>query len=378
MAVSFMCCHPEGAHTRETIGKKDTEEAYVSRTSALTEQNIRVLTRHGGARVLHGAITEMPSESAMTMEKSTAFLDAMRDRRMHDALTILNMGGAPVDPNCVYRHRLESHECCCPEPFETSQPALCLAVWAICKWDVTNSQVVGRGCGEDAAFEIVQILLDRGANVDGMTGDVDSGGAYPDRLYRRSALWLALQTHSPRIVKVLLDAGANPDIGIVEESFQAHLFPCEDALKLKQLSGRMMKNLVQMQSMLNEARAVRPRDQSPPRIAGHGGCWDRKTAFSAPAWQSAGVKSLILTCKLVSGHDAGSMLVVCTAISGEELANVLCEDEGADVAWLRSALATQLEQPVCLLSSDARILEDNELLTTALAPLAETCDNQVL
>jgi len=168
-----------------------------------------------------------------TSEKNCILLDALKERRLQDALEIMRSAGFPVDPNCVDRLRSEQDD-------GLSDTALSLAVRARKQWDA-GGQIVGEGAPEEAVRPVIEKLLEMGADIDGASLEIESCGSWPAIQFMLSPLHLAIKTGSPSLVQLLLDAGANPDMGSSHFQFaNQEWMPCDRAAS--SLNDDMKKN----------------------------------------------------------------------------------------------------------------------------------------
>lgn len=168
-------------------------------------------------------------------EKNEAFLEALREGKLDEAMNLLDSSGAPVDPNCTgsFDHAGASFLSGGRKfaDIRTARtPALCMAVMARCTWD-SQGRVIGQLADGASVVRVVERLLAMGASVDELRNEVLTCGSWPDERTSKTALYLAAQTRSPALVRLLLDAGADPTKGFCQCQFApAASMPCEHAL----------------------------------------------------------------------------------------------------------------------------------------------------
>jgi hypothetical protein len=179
-----------------------------------------------------------------TSEKNCILLEALKERRLQDALDIMCSSGFPVEPNCVHNcrsqqgheltvtHFIGGHSVRKRVPSDVrdqSETALSLAVRARKQWNA-KGEIVGEGASEDEVIPVIQKLLALGADVDAVSLEFESCGSWPDFQPMISPLYLAVQTGSPTLIQLLLDAGANPDMGRSHYQFASDAWiPCDRA-----------------------------------------------------------------------------------------------------------------------------------------------------
>lgn len=155
------------------------------------------------------------------MEKQTAFLEALVACRYSEAKQILKSSGVSIDPNCVHKNnnvgrfaagRLRVTEC----PVQYRHPALTVAIQSGLETAVAegcNSQQTKDWISHDREVaEIAQMLIERSADVNATgdeTQDCESAG-WPE-VCGKTPLCAAIQRGSPVLVKMLLDAKADPN-----------------------------------------------------------------------------------------------------------------------------------------------------------------------
>jgi hypothetical protein len=196
------------------------------------------------AEVVPGAaLFVVRQDPRTTSEKNCILLDALKERRLQDAMDVMCSGGFPVEPNCVDHWRTKQDD----EPRVTvfrgghsipkepsdgpdkNETALSLAVRARKKWNA-KGEIVGEGASEVDVMPVIQKLLELGANVEGVSLEVETCGSWPSFQLMISPLYLAVQTGSPSLIQLLLDAGAHPDMGQSQYQFASNAWvPCDRA-----------------------------------------------------------------------------------------------------------------------------------------------------
>merc|ERR1711970_832132 len=107
--------------------------------------------------------------------------------------------------------------------------ALCLAIRARKTW-AASGKIRGEGLPEPEVLPIVELLLTLGADVEGSCVEVHTCGSWPAETSSKTPLFLAIQTGSAEIARLLLDAGASPVSGKVETQFHPKPCNCDAAL----------------------------------------------------------------------------------------------------------------------------------------------------
>lgn len=152
------------------------------------------------------------------MEKETAFLEALVACRFVEAKDILQSSGFSIDPNCVHKYRIASHgRFGSFGSMRYANPALTVAIQAGSETRLNINVNINVNAGSEMSnekelSEVVELLIQKGADVNGTgeeTEDCESGGA--PTAYDKTPLCAAVQRGSPTLVKILLDARANPD-----------------------------------------------------------------------------------------------------------------------------------------------------------------------
>jgi len=159
------------------------------------------------------------------LEKETAFQEALLARRFQEAKDILSSSGIPIDVNCIHTYRIPSttfqtgpHRIAVTEcPCKAAHPALTVAIQAGLEHCVhflrADSEKVRKFMSqEEEVAELVQLLIEKRADVNATgdeTQDAESNGA--PTVHGKSPLAAAIQRGSPMLVKVLLDAKADPN-----------------------------------------------------------------------------------------------------------------------------------------------------------------------
>eukprot|EP00933_Yihiella_yeosuensis_P027992 TRINITY_DN21805_c0_g1_i1.p1 TRINITY_DN21805_c0_g1~~TRINITY_DN21805_c0_g1_i1.p1 ORF type:complete len:358 (+),score=50.73 TRINITY_DN21805_c0_g1_i1:112-1185(+) len=150
------------------------------------------------------------------MEKETAFLDALLATRFSDAKDILESSGATIDPNCVHRKTVYGAPRVSEVPFLISHPALTVAIQAGLEKVIAFGGARGERMKafmdrENEVSEVVELLILKKADVNAVgeeTQDCESAGCVLVR--GKSPLCAAVQRGSPALVRMLLDANADP------------------------------------------------------------------------------------------------------------------------------------------------------------------------
>eukprot|EP00928_Gymnodinium_smaydae_P037528 TRINITY_DN2602_c0_g2_i2.p1 TRINITY_DN2602_c0_g2~~TRINITY_DN2602_c0_g2_i2.p1 ORF type:complete len:421 (-),score=71.92 TRINITY_DN2602_c0_g2_i2:367-1629(-) len=170
-------------------------------------------------------------------ERNCAFLEALQEGKLDEAMNLLDSSGAPVDPNCSgsFRHDgrsfLEQGGRDFGDIRSARTPALCTAVMARCTWSPAG-QVTGELADDESVVRVVERLLALGASVDEMNTEVHTCGSWPAENVSKTALYLAVQTRSVGLVRLLLDAGADPTKGLRKCQFAPAIsVPSEAALR---------------------------------------------------------------------------------------------------------------------------------------------------
>lgn len=163
----------------------------------------------------------------LKMEKQTAFLEALATSRFADAKEMLeDASGVAIDPNCVLqanvlrlprekgrRVSIGVTEC----PMSYKHPAITVAMIAGLEYTVQALRCLPDAIQEwmsreQEVCEVVALLIQQEADVNATgdeTLDAESAGAPP--VDGKSPLCAAIQRGSPTLVKMLLDAKADPN-----------------------------------------------------------------------------------------------------------------------------------------------------------------------
>lgn len=163
----------------------------------------------------------------LKMEKETAFLEALATCRFADAKEMLeDASGVTIDPNCllkanVYtlprdkRRRVNIGVTECPSSYK--HPAVTVAMIAGLEYAVQACRCLPDAIQEWMSHEqqvcdVVALLIQQDADVNA-TGDetLDAESAGCPSVDGKSPLCAAIQRGSPTLVKMLLDAKANPN-----------------------------------------------------------------------------------------------------------------------------------------------------------------------
>jgi len=152
------------------------------------------------------------------LEKETAFLEALVACRFREARDILHASGVSIDPNCVHRGRITEERVAVSEcPFRYTHPALTVALQAGLERAVhhrgpKHEEMHIHMSREREVLEVVTALIEMQADVNSVGDeqqDCESAGA--PTVHDKSPLCAAIQRGSPALVKVLLDARADPN-----------------------------------------------------------------------------------------------------------------------------------------------------------------------
>eukprot|EP00928_Gymnodinium_smaydae_P037761 TRINITY_DN26172_c0_g1_i1.p1 TRINITY_DN26172_c0_g1~~TRINITY_DN26172_c0_g1_i1.p1 ORF type:complete len:433 (+),score=39.52 TRINITY_DN26172_c0_g1_i1:88-1386(+) len=151
------------------------------------------------------------------MQKETAFLEALASCRFADAKKILESPGVAIDPCCVRRGCPKKH---CPvteSPSRYVHPALTVAMMAgmedfahyiRCDVEKINAWMAREG----EVCDIVALLIEKGADVNATGEEVqDCESAGCPEVHGKTPLCAAVQRGSPALVRMLLDAKADPN-----------------------------------------------------------------------------------------------------------------------------------------------------------------------
>jgi len=151
-------------------------------------------------------------------EKETAFLDALAACRFRDAKEILESSGVTIDPNCVRKGGMEVNKPVSESPCGYRHPALIVAMMSGLEHAVDHflsfkpEKVEAWMSREEEVYEIVKLLIEKQADVNA-TGDEDQDceSAGVVTVHGKTSLCAAVQRGSPALVRLLLDAKADPD-----------------------------------------------------------------------------------------------------------------------------------------------------------------------
>lgn len=208
-------------------------------------------------------------------EKNCAFLEALRKGKLDEAMNVLDSSGVAVDPNCVgsFCHEGPGFLSNAPgarffgEIKTAKMPALCMAVMARCTWS-PKGEVTGEFADDASVVRLVGRLLAMGASVDDLQNEVRTCGSWPDETVNKSALYLAVQTGSSALVRVLLDAGANPTKGCYTCQFSPGTSaPCESALTARRGRQQTENQHIRDDAIIEELRSLLRRKEYEVKIS---------------------------------------------------------------------------------------------------------------
>lgn len=151
------------------------------------------------------------------MEKETAFVEALAARRFEEAKGILESSGVTVDPNCVHRASFQERIAVTECPRTYTHPALTVAIMAGLEHAVRCSssdadQIQKFMSNEKELCDVVQLMIEKRADVDATGEEVqDCESAGCPGVHGKTPLCAAVQRGSPRLVRMLLDAKADPN-----------------------------------------------------------------------------------------------------------------------------------------------------------------------
>lgn len=155
--------------------------------------------------------------------KESAFLQALVACRFNEAKEIIGAelkGGASINPDCIHSGRSEIWPRAVECPTSYRHPALIVAVMAGFENAFkTDNDVDGLHVfmsHEAEICELVELLIQRGANVNAMgnetlTHQTPLKGSKSFVTRNKTPLCAAVQRGSPHLVRMLLDAKANPN-----------------------------------------------------------------------------------------------------------------------------------------------------------------------
>lgn len=187
-----------------------------------------------------------------TSEKNCELVEALHERRMQDALDIIRSSGFPIDPNGMHRWS-------CPRPGflsggrdfhdvkETMQPALTVALKARRQWD-SAGKVCGDGACEDEVALAVEELIRARADVNISSTDIHTCGSWPDTSSIKSPLFTAIETGNVSCVRLLLNAGADSQLGNTEQQFRPKGSSCSDAARKLNASDAVKQEICMLLS----------------------------------------------------------------------------------------------------------------------------------
>jgi len=151
------------------------------------------------------------------MEKVTAFREALLARRFVEAKEILESSGVTLDPNCTIRYRVQERVAVTECPMDYSHPALTVALMAGLEHAVRclkcdTHKIETYMSDEEELSELVQLMIEKRADVNAVgdeTQDCESAGC--PCITGKTPLCAAVQRGSPLLVRMLLEAKADPN-----------------------------------------------------------------------------------------------------------------------------------------------------------------------
>lgn len=195
---NIMYTHGDGTHVR--LDGDDT--VLLKEKDGLVQSKVLILSRQVDPR--------------FKTEKETAFLEALVACRFSEAKDILESSGVTIDPNCVHRRRVQGAAAVSECPYVYSHPALTVAMMAGLEHAVRclrcdPEKVQAYMSHEKEVGEVAKLLIEKGADVNAVgdeTQDCESAGCVT--VHGKSPLCAAIQRGSPPLVRMLLDAKADP------------------------------------------------------------------------------------------------------------------------------------------------------------------------
>eukprot|EP00928_Gymnodinium_smaydae_P060869 TRINITY_DN4475_c0_g1_i1.p1 TRINITY_DN4475_c0_g1~~TRINITY_DN4475_c0_g1_i1.p1 ORF type:complete len:325 (+),score=27.96 TRINITY_DN4475_c0_g1_i1:66-977(+) len=151
------------------------------------------------------------------MEKETAFLEALASCRFEEAKTILESSGVTIDPCCIRRGRPACNVAVSESPYRYAHPALTVAMMAGIEHAVQclrcdPNKINAWMASEKEVCEVVALLIERGADVNAVGDeDQDCESAGIVTVHGKTPLCAAVQRGSPTLVRMLLEAKADPN-----------------------------------------------------------------------------------------------------------------------------------------------------------------------
>jgi len=149
----------------------------------------------------------------LKVQNMRAFAQALEEQRMEEAKDL----AGKISPNSVLNHTFgEGHyyairvtEC----PCSYKHPALTVAIQAGLETAVgSRANMEAWMSGEDAVVDVAKLLIERGARVNATgTEEQNCESAGCPSVHGKTALCAAIQRGSPKLVKLLLDAHADPN-----------------------------------------------------------------------------------------------------------------------------------------------------------------------
>lgn len=154
------------------------------------------------------------------MEKETAFKEALLARCFEEAKDILSSSGITIDVNCIHTYKPAISKPVSESPCRCAHPALTVAIQAGLddaaytgyNYKLDTGKVRKFMSQEKELGELIQLLIEKQADVNATGQEVqDAESAGAPEVHGKSPLAAAIQRGSPFLVKMLLDAKADPN-----------------------------------------------------------------------------------------------------------------------------------------------------------------------
>jgi hypothetical protein len=181
-------------------------------------------------------------------EKNCVLLDALQEGRVQDALDVMGSSGFPIDPNCVRRWQdpgpgFLSNGRDFHDVRESADPALSLAIKMRKTWNRQGEPMCDRINEADIVL-VVEELLHLKADPNSTTSDILTCGSWGSDCLAKSPAFLAVETCSPTLLQILLEAGADPEIGTSGTRGGWNRVTCEDAAQKLDASENMKREIL--------------------------------------------------------------------------------------------------------------------------------------